>query len=132
MALKVKQKYATAGQDTPLWVRRTLEPQSGLPPQAMPPVMLSLEYRLIWHTARKSAPLVSIWRPIAPFGYKPAGDVAVMGLDPPQHPVQVRLPSLLPLWPLSRLPSSIPFSHLFSFSYNPFFPLFSGILTLFF
>eukprot|EP00884_Botryococcus_braunii_P010316 jgi/Botrbrau1/19286/Bobra.0073s0029.1 len=89
LALKVKHKYATAGQDTPLWVRRTMEPAPGLPPQAMPPVMLSLEFRLIWHTGRKSLPQVTIWRPIAPIGYKPAGDVAVLGLDPPQHPVQV-------------------------------------------
>ena len=50
--------------------------------------MPSLEYRLQWH-ARGSSGLVSVWRPLAPPGYAPLGDVATLGREPPPQPVQV-------------------------------------------
>lgn len=51
--------------------------------------MPSLEYRLLWH-ARGGSGLVSVWRPVAPPGYAPLGDVATLGREPPPQPVQVR------------------------------------------
>ena len=59
-----------------------------LPPQALPASMPSLEYRLQWH-ARGGSGAVSVWRPVAPPGYAPLGDVATLGREPPPQPVQV-------------------------------------------
>ncbi|KAK9834254.1 hypothetical protein WJX81_000411 [Elliptochloris bilobata] len=59
-----------------------------LPPQALPALMPSLEYRLQWH-ARGGSGMVSVWRPVAPPGYAPLGDVATLGREPPPQPVQV-------------------------------------------
>ena len=53
--------------------------------------MPSLEYRLVWH-ARGGSGIVSVWRPVAPPGYAPLGDVATLGREPPTQPVQVRAP----------------------------------------
>ena len=71
----------------------------------MPVSLPCVDYALVWHTAGRAigasggggggaggggaTTAISVWRPLPPAGYAPAGDVAVAGLDPPPDPVAV-------------------------------------------
>ena len=54
----------------------------------MPCSVLCTGFDLLWHTDPRASPVITIWRPICPLGYKPLGDVVERGFDHPD-PVQV-------------------------------------------
>lgn len=93
VALRIAQKYYGEPQRiNARWQRRhgALEaPQQleGMPQQEMPASTLSMDWRLIWHTQQERPP-VTVWRPVAPPGYAPLGDVLSIGFDQPNHPVR--------------------------------------------
>ncbi|KAK9819963.1 hypothetical protein WJX72_004515 [[Myrmecia] bisecta] len=93
VALKVRDKYLVSPQRaTRWWARRLAAGEAApadLPPQERPPTMIAMDYKLAWHTEAREEGTVSIWHPVPPPGYKPLGDVATLGFDPPGHPVQV-------------------------------------------
>jgi len=57
------------------------------PPDQLPLTLPSLDFVLTWHTNPRRVPVVYFWKPVAPPGYHPAGDVATLGDEPPLHPV---------------------------------------------
>lgn len=57
------------------------------PPEHLPLTLPSLGFTPTWHTNPARAPVVYFWRAEAPSGYKPVGDVATLGDEPPLHPV---------------------------------------------
>ncbi|KAL4527774.1 hypothetical protein Ndes2437A_g02912 [Nannochloris sp. 'desiccata'] len=57
------------------------------PPDQLPLTLPSLDFVPTWHTNPNRVPVVYFWKPIAPPGYHPAGDVATLGDEPPLHPV---------------------------------------------
>lgn len=64
----------------------------GLPeaPQVRPPRLPCISYRLQWRgdvDHRSGRPAMTAWRPVAPPGYAPVGDVIVVGSDEPPAPV---------------------------------------------
>ncbi|KAK9908805.1 hypothetical protein WJX75_003140 [Coccomyxa subellipsoidea] len=95
IALKVRDKFCVEPQrESAKWARRhrpdLAAPLPGLPPQALPFTMPSLDFRLVWHTGRMTDNgMISVWRVVAPPGYGALGDVVSVGLDPPNAPVQV-------------------------------------------
>ena len=66
----------------------------------LPCSVLCTGFDLLWHTNTRESPVITIWRPICPAGYKPLGDVVERGFDHPD-PVQV-LPSATRLGPSPR------------------------------
>lgn len=70
------------------WAQR----MASLPRQLvdLPCSVLCTGFDLLWHTSTRESPVVTIWRPICPAGYKPLGDVVERGFDHPD-PVQVFL-----------------------------------------
>ncbi len=63
IALKVRDKYCVEPQrESAIWARKhqpdLARPLPGLPPQALPATMPSLDFRLVWHTGKSPpAPL---------------------------------------------------------------------------
>jgi vacuolar protein sorting-associated protein 13A/C len=57
------------------------------PPDQLPLTLPSLDFVLTWHTNPNRVPVVYFWKPVAPPGYHPTGDVATLGDEPPLHPV---------------------------------------------
>eukprot|EP00878_Enallax_costatus_P013777 GHUV01014408.1.p1 GENE.GHUV01014408.1~~GHUV01014408.1.p1 ORF type:complete len:898 (+),score=328.70 GHUV01014408.1:398-3091(+) len=57
--------------------------------QEMPDVMLSMDFKRVWRSARPGARPLSIWRPVGPPGYASLGDVAMPGSEPPARPVSM-------------------------------------------
>lgn len=57
------------------------------PPDQLPLTLPSLDFIPTWHTNPARTPVVYFWRPVAPPGYHPAGDVATLGDEAPLHPV---------------------------------------------
>ena len=57
------------------------------PPDQLPLTLPSLDFVHTWHTNPTRPPVVYFWRPVAPPGYHPAGDVATLGDEAPLHPV---------------------------------------------
>lgn len=83
--------------------------------QQMPLTLPSLDFVLTWHTNPQRQPLVSFWRPVAPQGYRPVGDVATLGMEPPATPapcfrddVSLRLPASALPSPPAGVASSVP------------------------
>jgi len=62
---------------------------SDQPPHHLPLTLPSLRFEPTWHTNPNRAPVVYFWRPVPPPGYKPVGDVATLGDEPPLVPVPV-------------------------------------------
>lgn len=99
IALRVREKFTTTPADSSTWARRHAEQDpldeaggafQDLAPQQLPAAMPSLDYQLMWKSTRdKDGNAVSVWRPVGPPGFKPVGDVAVVGFDKPLEPVQV-------------------------------------------
>ena len=72
------------------------DPQSAAGPSAasdlqhMPVTLPCLDYKLVWRPpADEQDVVVSIWRPVAPPGFAPLGDVCSMGKDKPVEPAMV-------------------------------------------
>lgn len=60
---------------------------SDQPPDHLPTSLPSLDFELEWHTNPARSPVIHFWRPVAPPGYKPVGDVATLDGEAPVHPV---------------------------------------------
>ncbi len=61
IALKVRDKYCVEPQrESAIWARKhqpdLARPLPGLPPQALPHTMPSLDFRLVWHTGKSWQP----------------------------------------------------------------------------
>ena len=58
--------------------------------QHMPATLPCLDFRLVWRPpAEEQDAIVTIWRPVAPPGFAPLGDVCSMGTDKPVEPAMV-------------------------------------------
>lgn len=53
----------------------------------LPITMPCIEFKPSWHTNPARSPVVYFWTPASPPGYKPIGDVATLGDEPPMNPV---------------------------------------------
>jgi hypothetical protein len=60
---------------------------SDQPPDNLPVSLPSLDFKLEWHTNPARSPVIHFWKPVAPPGYKPVGDVATLDGEAPVHPV---------------------------------------------
>ncbi|GAB4822342.1 hypothetical protein N2152v2_009388 [Parachlorella kessleri] len=73
------------------WTRRHQSHQElpqGAGPAQLPLTMPCLDFEPAWRTtAHRISSAVSFWTPVAPPGYRPAGDVVTLGTDPPGNPV---------------------------------------------
>ena len=81
--------------DAARWEAAAAAAERGATDASLPAELPCVDWALVWTSdgdvvgAAAGGELISLWRPVAPHGYAPGGDVVVAGTEPPAAPVTV-------------------------------------------